>query len=188
MEQGTRGCAGQRAGTERRGCGRRACDRPALLGSGSCRLTLPSRAGLWREMGRAVRGRSRHEAEAFAALEVPVRAEEAGLERWSAPDSAHLDGARSGAAGVAQREHVPPTLVECVCPAHPGLPCRHAHPAPGLPCRPARPAPELPCRHAHMPGAPPDHSLPVGRTSVPIPDLSRAVLRVPCSLHTWVEA
>ena len=122
------------------------------------------------------------------ALEVPVRAEEAGLERWSAPDSAHLDGARSGAAGVAQREHVPPTLVECVCPAHPGLPCRHAHPAPGLPCRPARPAPELPCRHAHMPGAPPDHSLPVGRTSVPIPDLSRAVLRVPCSLHTWVEA
>ena len=179
MEQGTQGGAGPRAGTERRGCRRQACDRPALLSSGSCRLTLPSRAGLLREVGRAV-------GVAFAALEVPVRAEESGLERWSAPDSAHRYGVRSGAAGVAQREDVPPTLVECVCPAHPGLPCRPARPAPELPCRLARP--RLTCRHAHMPGAPPDHSLPVGRTSVPSPDLSRAALRVPCSLHTRVEA
>lgn len=92
MQQGTRAVRGSAQG-QRRGCGRQACDCPALLVSGSGLPHASQQSRTIERSGTGCWGCSRHEAEAFVALEVPVRAEEAGLERRSAPDSAHRDGA-----------------------------------------------------------------------------------------------
>ena len=104
MEQGARAmlgsAQGQRAGVR--------SSRPAPLVSGSGLPHASQQSRAVEGNGTGCRDRARHEAEA---LEVPVRAEEAGLERWSAPDLVHSDGARAGVAGRCS---------ERACPTHPG--------------------------------------------------------------------
>ena len=128
--------------------------RPAPLVSGSGLPHASQQSRTVEGNGMGCRDRARHEAEA---LEVPVRAEEARLERLSAPDLAHSDGARAGVAGRCSdraRPTYPGRMRPSACPR---LRCRQ-RPPPALPCRHA-PPPGFSSRHTRMPGAPPDHCL-----------------------------